>query len=66
MAIKFSKIAGTLKYDIINGFGDIEFDEDFLKKHDIKKIDLIADWISDLEDWLEQYKKMIERDATQK
>ena len=66
MAVKFSKIAGTLKYDIINGFGDIEFDEDFLKKHDIKKIDLIADWISDLEDWLEQYKKMIERDAIQK
>tara|TARA_R100000005_G_scaffold90705_1_gene62344 strand:- start:559 stop:759 length:201 start_codon:yes stop_codon:yes gene_type:complete len=66
MAVKFSKIAGTLKYDIINGFGDIEFNEDFLKKHDIKKIDLIADWISDLEDWLEQYKKMIERDAIQK
>ena len=66
MAIKFSKIAGTLKYDIINGFGDIEFDEDFLKKHDIKKIDLIADWISDLEDWLEQYKKMIERSQIQK
>jgi len=66
MAIKFSKIAGTLKYDIINGLGDIEFDEDFLKKHDIKKIDLISDWIADLEDWLEQYKKMIERSQIQK
>ena len=60
MAVKYTKITGTLKYDMITGFGDIEFNEDFLKTHDLKKIDLITDWLVDLENWLEQYKKMIE------
>jgi hypothetical protein len=48
---------GVLKYNLGTSHGEVELHRDFCTMHPVIQIDIIQDWIHDLEELLEKVKE---------
>tara|TARA_B100000700_G_C14356082_1_gene539337 strand:- start:50 stop:244 length:195 start_codon:yes stop_codon:yes gene_type:complete len=48
---------GVLKYNVGTSEGEVELHREFITMHSVIQIDIIQDWIHDLEELLEEIKE---------
>ena len=48
---------GVLKYNVGTGNGEVELHREFITMHSVIQIDIIQDWIHDLEELLKKVKE---------
>jgi len=53
MGIKLNRDFGVLKYNASAEEGEVELKESFLDEHQVIQIDILTDWIADLNEFLE-------------
>ena len=53
MSVKLNRDFGVLKYNASAEGGEVELKESFLDEHQVIQIDILMDWIADLNEFLE-------------
>jgi len=53
MSVKLNRDFGVLKYNASAEEGEVELKESFLDEHQVIQIDILTDWIADLNEFLE-------------
>jgi hypothetical protein len=53
MSVKLNRDFGVLKYNASAEEGEVELKESFLDEHQVIQIDILMDWIADLNEFLE-------------
>ena len=53
MGVKLNRDFGVLKYNASAEEGEVELKESFLDEHQVIQIDILMDWIADLNEFLE-------------
>jgi hypothetical protein len=53
MGVKLNRDFGVLKYNASAEEGEVELKESFLDEHQVIQIDILTDWIADLNEFLE-------------
>tara|TARA_R100001129_G_scaffold104324_1_gene71335 strand:+ start:140 stop:319 length:180 start_codon:yes stop_codon:yes gene_type:complete len=53
MSVKLNRDFGVLKYNVSAEEGEVELKESFLDEHQVIQIDILMDWIADLNEFLE-------------
>ena len=57
MPARIIKDVGVLKYNVGAGEGEVELSEEFSEMHSTMQIDVLLDWIADLEELVTDLKE---------